>query len=91
MGYMDGRIDPPWVDDHEWEQEEYLDCENDVDSHPEGVECNDSCAPEDGNHMCGFSGDVLMSCVGQRTFSAHYICPWCGDENYLEKEGGDDY
>jgi len=41
MGYMDGRLEPDWVDDSEWDEDNNLDCEQEVAAHPEGVECND--------------------------------------------------
>ena len=91
MGYIYPGLEPDWVDDVEWDSEFHLDCEQDVESHPEGVECNDSCAPEDDAHMCGFSDKVVMHCVGQRSFSAYYTCPSCGNEGYFDLESGDDY
>lgn len=85
------RLEPDWVNDAEWEENMYLECEAEVDSHPEGVECNKDCAPEDGNHVCGFSGEISVSCVGQRTYSAYYSCPQCGDDGYKEMESGSDW
>lgn len=86
MTNWDSYLEPPWVNDREWTETGLLECENEVDSHPEGVACNDSCAPEDGNHLCGFSGDVEYECVGQMTYSAYYECPQCGYQDYLEKD-----
>lgn len=89
MGYMDGRLEPDWVDDREWDEDNNLECEQEVAAHPEGVECNEHCAPEENAHVCGFSGEVNMSCVGQETYSAYYMCPWCKFEDYLQLDGRD--
>lgn len=83
------RLEPDWVNDSEWEEPIYIECEQDVDAHPEGVECNESCAPEDGNHLCGYSGEVEASCVGQRQYTAYYTCPWCGIEGQKELDSSD--
>lgn len=90
MSYMDGPLEPGWVNDREWEEEDWLDCETeDVDGHPEGVECNEHCDPASNSHVCGFSGEVMFSCVGQTSYTAYYECPWCGSDGYKEKENGD--
>jgi hypothetical protein len=88
--YGEPRLEPDWVNDSEWDEEINIDCEVEVASHPEGVECSDDyCAPEDGNHMCGFSGDVNASCVGQATYTAYFTCPRCKTESQKEMDSRD--
>jgi hypothetical protein len=80
-------LEPDWVNDSEWEEEITIECENEVTSHPEGVECSeDYCAPEDGHHFCGFSGEVNASCVGQGQYTAYYTCPRCGTGDEREMD-----
>jgi hypothetical protein len=86
MMYGEPRLEPDWVNDSEWDEDLNIDCEEEVESHPEGVECNDYCAPEDGNHLCGFSGDVNASCVGQATYTAYFACPQCKTEGQKEMD-----
>ena len=89
MVNWDSYLEPDWVNDSEWDEDIHLDCEQEVAAHPEGVACNDNCAPEDNAHACGFSDEVNMSCVGQETYTAYYICPWCKHDDYIEKDGRD--
>lgn len=89
MVNWDSYLEPPWVNDQEWEETGEINCEQEVDAHPEGVKCNEHCEPNENSHLCGFSGEVEFSCVGQATYSAYYKCPQCGYEDYLEKDGRD--
>lgn len=84
--FSEPNLEPPWVNDSEWEENLDVECEVEVDSHPDGVACNEQCAPEDGNHMCSFVGTVSATCVGQTSYTAYYTCPQCGTqcEEYLE-------
>lgn len=84
--YGEPNLEPDWVNDSEWDETIYIDCEEEVESHPEGVECNKHCAPEDGGHLCGFSGDVDASCVGQASYTAYFTCPWCKMESQKEMD-----
>lgn len=72
----DGPLEPSWVNDREWEQEIYYECEAE---------------DEEGTPQCDFAGEIMMSCVGQSSFTAYYECPKCGTDGYLEKysDGGD--
>lgn len=76
------RIEPDWVNDEEWESTFFIQvCEEEVDAHPDGIECNGGCDPAYDNHMCGFGGDVPATYVGGRYGgTAYYTCPDCKTE-----------